>query len=81
MIEKNRKIWMVASGDLRESANTDCWPSQHKMEQQIVEAFRKKGYTVERAHSYDKELGHGFINSQKMGLEVFRKIPDRKSVV
>src|SRR5699024_3716307 len=33
-------------------------------------------------HSYDPELGHGFITSQKHGMEIFRNIdPDAPLVV
>ena len=35
---------LVASGDLRLSANQDCWPAQEAMEKRLVEAFaRAKG--------------------------------------
>ena len=38
-------------------------------------AIRREGREVERGHAYDPEKGHGFIDSQKHGMEVFRKIP------
>ena len=30
---------------------------------------------MQRAHTFDPRKGHGFVDSQKMGLEVFRGIP------
>jgi len=33
------EAFLVASGDLRLSANQTCWPAQADMEQQIVAAF------------------------------------------
>lgn len=35
-------------------------------------ALKKKGWSVVRAHQYDKRKKHGFVDSQKMGMEVFR---------
>jgi hypothetical protein len=73
---------LVASGDLRLSANQTCWPTQEAMEKQIVAAFEKEGITVKRGHAYDPKQKHGFISSQRMGMDVFRKIdPDAKLIV
>ncbi len=44
-------------------------------------AIRKEGYEVVRGHEYDPVEGHGFIGSQKQGIEVFRKIPKDAPVV
>ncbi|MBC7724035.1 MAG: fucose isomerase [Burkholderiaceae bacterium] len=70
-----KTAYLIASGDLRESANTAGWPTQHAMEQDITRAFTDIGWTVVRANGIDPELGHAFIRSQRMGLEVFRTIP------
>jgi hypothetical protein len=35
---------------------------------------RSFGYHIERGHPYDPEKKHGFIDSQKHGMEVFRSI-------
>ena len=37
--------------------------------------FAELGWTVRRAHDFDPDSGHGFIDSQRMGLEVFKSIP------
>lgn len=66
---------LVANGDLRLSANQVCWPAQQAAEQKVIEAVRSLGYSVERGHSYDENKKHGFIDSQKYGMEVFRNIP------
>ncbi|AJY47464.1 fucose isomerase [Martelella endophytica] len=73
-------ILMVASGDLRESANVKCWPAQKELEDKLTEAVAKFGGKVERAHKVKADLGHGFIASQKEGLEVFANI-DRKAPI
>ena len=70
----SNEILLVASGDLRETANRECWPAQAEMEAKISAAFASEGYTISRAHPYDPQLGHGFIRSQRMGMDVFRNI-------
>ena len=45
------------------------------MEKQLVAAVEKRGRQVKRAHPFDPEKKHGFIDSQKYGMEVFRTIP------
>lgn len=68
-------VYLVASGDLRLSANQTCWAAQAQMEADLGDAFAAHGWTVVRAHEYDEAEGHGFISSQKMGMEVFKSIP------
>ncbi len=68
-------VYLVASGDLRLSANQVCWPAQEAMEKQIFEAVKREGVKIKRGHPYIEEQKHGFIDSQKYGMEVFRKIP------
>jgi hypothetical protein len=72
---KPRTAFLVASGDLRLSANQMCWPAQADMEGRVVAAFAREGITVIRAHAYDPELKHGFIWNQRMGMDVFMTIP------
>jgi len=77
-----RTALLVANGDLRESANVECWPVQAALESAVREAFRSLGWTLERAHPYDPIAGHGFIGSQAHGREVFAGIdPDAPLVV
>ena len=73
---------LVASGDLRLAANQTCWAAQADMEQRIIEAFAREGITVRRGHPYDPVEKHGFISSQRMGMDVFKHIhPDAKLIV
>ncbi len=71
------EILLVANGDLRLSANRKCWPAQQEVEEKLTAAIEREGYSVRRAHDFDATKEHGFIDSQKRGLEVFRAI-DRK---
>ncbi len=71
---KPKQTYLVCSGDLRLSANQQCWPEQAKMEEALTQALKAEGWTPVRAHPYDEQKRHGFIDSQKMGIEVFRKL-------
>jgi hypothetical protein len=76
------EVVLVASGDLRCSANQACWPAQEEMERHLVAAFAAEGVTVRRGHPYDPVEKHGFISSQRMGMEVFKSIhPDTPLIV
>jgi hypothetical protein len=74
-LEMSLPIYLVASGDLRLSANQTCEAAQAAMEKQIVAAVDAEGRKVVRAHPFDRRKKHGFIDSQKYGMEVFQKIP------
>ena len=77
-----KHAYLMANGDLRISANQRCWPEQLKMEAKLGKALKAEGWKVVRAHPYDPAKRHGFIDSQKMGLEVFRKLsPDVALIV
>ena len=74
-------VYAVASGDLRLAANTTCWPAQQAFEEQVRTAFATHGWAMERAHDVDPVTGHGFIDSQARGIEVFRSVPKDAPVV
>lgn len=74
-------IYLVASGDLRLPTNIAAWPTQKRVEDAIVRAFADLGKTVKRAHPEDNGQGHGFINSQRMGIEVFKTIPKNAPLI
>ncbi len=79
---KKKQIQLVASGDLRLSANQKCWPAQAEMEQQLTEVISDMGYELVRAHPYNPDQKHGFIDSQKYGMCVFAGIdPDAPIIV
>lgn len=67
-------IVLVASGDSRLSANRVCWPAQARLEAVVTQAFRALGREVVRGHAVDPVTGHGFIDGQARGIEVFRTI-------
>ncbi len=76
------EVVLIASGDLRESANEMCWPAQSKMEAGVIAAFEAEGIKVRRGHPYESDRHHGFISSQRMGMDVFMEIhPEAPLVV
>lgn len=71
----NDEVLLVASGDLRLAANRTCWPAQAELESRLEVALHREGRTLTRAHPVDEEAGHGFIDSQRMGMDVFAGVP------
>ncbi len=69
-----RQVLMVSSGDLRLSANRVCWEAQKAMEETLGKAVAGFGFELVRAHPFKPEEGHGFISSQKEGMQVFAGI-------
>jgi len=77
----DNEIYLITSGDLRLSANQVCWPAQRDMEEKLTAAFAQKGFKLIRAHQYNAAEKHGFISSQRMGMDVFMNIhPEAKLV-
>ena len=76
-----KDVLLVASGDLRLSANQNCWAAQQEMETALGEAVSACGYRVVRAHAYKADEGHGFIGSQKEGMAVFANIDPKARLI
>src|SRR5689334_6248165 len=70
----SKSVVMIASGDLRLSANRVCWPAQQQVEEAVTRAVESFGFELKRGHPVDTAKQHGFIDSQKYGMEVFRQI-------
>ncbi|WP_316980148.1 hypothetical protein [Shumkonia mesophila] len=78
----DKEVLVVANGDLRESANTTCWPTQRAFEEKLKKALEKFGYRMKRAHPVDPVRGHGFISCQRQGCDIFATIdPDAPIIV
>ncbi|MGO1946877.1 fucose isomerase [Brachybacterium alimentarium] len=77
----DRTVVLIPSGDLRESANVPAWPFQQELERLVGEAVEAAGWTVQRGFEPDAEFGHGFIRSQRMGMEVFQDIPPEAPLI
>jgi len=81
MTTPSKTILLVVNGDLRLSANQTCWPAQQAMEKELTKAVAKFGYNLVRAHKPDPKKKHGFISSQKEGMEVFAKIDPSTPII
>ena len=73
-MKKSKTVLLVANGDLRQSANEKCWPAQAAMEARLTEVASSLGAKLVRAHPYKSDVKHGFISSQKEGMEVFANL-------
>ncbi len=76
-----KTVYLIASGDLRLSANQACWAAQQAMEAALEAALKKEGWAVTRSHAVDEVKKHGFIDSQKMGMEVFKGIDTKAPLI
>ncbi|HCD30877.1 MAG TPA: fucose isomerase, partial [Phycisphaerales bacterium] len=74
-------VLLLANGDLRITANQNCWEAQKEMEQTLIKAVKAAGYNIKRAHPYKKDQKHGFIQSQKEGMDVFAKIDPKAPLI
>lgn len=74
-VAPSRTAYLVASGDLRPAANTAGWPTQVELEGFVTDALAEHGWSVRRVPEVDPQTGHGFITSQRMGLQAFQQIP------
>jgi hypothetical protein len=74
-----KQVQLIANGDLRLSANQVCWAAQKEMEEQLTRAVSAAGYELVRAHPYKEDQKHGFIQSQKEGMQVFATSIDPKA--
>jgi hypothetical protein len=76
-----KEVVLITSGDLRDSANQVCWPAQSALEQELTQRFLAEGVVVRRAFPIDPAKKHGFISSQRMGMDIFANIDPQANLV
>lgn len=76
-----KEVTLVANGDLRLSANQKCWPAQLEMEKQLAKAVAGCGHKLVRAHKFRADQEHGFIASQREGMEVFANVDPQAPLI
>lgn len=80
-LKQNQAI-LIPSGDSRQHRNRTTWPAQNRLESRLQRVFAGRRISLQRALPYDPQLGHGFITSQRMGMDVFQHIhPEAPLVV
>jgi hypothetical protein len=70
-----RTAYLVTSGDSRQPANVNSWPTQVELERIITAEFERNGWQVRRAAPVAEGAQHGFVSSQREGIELFKSIP------
>ena len=68
------RVVLITSGDSRQAANEACWPAQRDLERKLTQCFIDAGVQVKRAFPVDPKKGHGFISSQRVGMDIFADI-------
>ena len=76
-----KTIYLLASGDQQLVANQQSWTAQVAMEAKLTAAVECASWELQRAHPYDPQKQHGFIDSLKAGLAVLRTIPVEAPVI
>ncbi len=78
----DREVFLITNGDLRESANRNCWAVEKKFEDKLALALKDKfDYSFKRAHKVDDLTGHGFISNQRRGSDIFASIDEHAPVI
>jgi L-fucose isomerase-like protein len=77
------EVYLVTNADLREAANTNCWPVQRDFEARLREVLGLRfGCRLRRGHPVKADKGHGFISGQREGSDVFAALdPDAPVIV
>lgn len=76
-----RTAYLVTSGDSREPANIASWPTQVELEKIVTAELEQNGWEVVRAEQVGEDAPHGFVRSQRHGIEVFRSVPPEAPLV
>jgi hypothetical protein len=74
----SKEVLLIANGDLRLQR---CWSAQAEMEAALTAAVSDCGYQLVRAHPLKEAEQHGFIGSQKEGMEIFRQINPHQPLI
>ncbi|UYM18253.1 hypothetical protein [Endozoicomonas euniceicola] len=78
----DKEVFLIANGDLRDTANRKCWAVQESFESKLASALKEKsGYRIRRAHPVKEAVGHGFISSQREGADVMAAIDSKAPLI
>lgn len=81
-IDKSREVVIVVNGDQRRTTNVTCAAVQQKFETKLKNVLADKyGITSTRAHPYKKDQGHGFIEGQREGMDIFTDIDPESPLI
>ena len=72
-VTPSKTVYLIASGDLRQSANEICWAAQQEMESPLTAAVHSRGLSLKRAHQPKRGENYGFFSSQRQEIDVLIK--------
>jgi hypothetical protein len=75
------EVFLIASGDMGQSANQTCWPAECSLQARLRDVFQEEGFTLRLAHPFEPGQGDGFLYNQHLGNDVFAWIPEDAPVV
>ncbi|WP_422136150.1 hypothetical protein [Endozoicomonas sp. ALD040] len=79
---QNKEVFVIANGDLRDTANQTCWDVQQSFERKLEAALKEKfDFIARRAHPVKEVQGHGFISNQREGSDVLASINPEAPVI
>ena len=76
-----KTVYTLANGDLRLTTNVKTWDMQQQVEREFAAAVESLGWNVKRTHGVNPATGHGFIDNQRAGMEVFKNVPTEAPLV
>ncbi|MEA5055157.1 MAG: hypothetical protein VB093_17185 [Propionicimonas sp.] len=76
-----KTVYTIANGDLRLTTNVTTWAMQQQVEGEFAAAVESLGWSVKRTHGVNPATGHGFIDSQHYGMQVFKNVPSDAPLV
>lgn len=78
----DHEVVLVVPGDYRRAENIASVPMQQLFETKLRNVLEHKyGYKLQRAHQFSHELGHGFIENQRQGADIFTSIHHKAPVI
>ena len=75
------EAYLIASGDIGQSANLTCWPTECFLRERLTAEFGQAGCRLLPAHPPEPELGDAFLYNCAVGDGVFQWIPADAPVV
>lgn len=75
------EAYLIASGDLGQSASQTCWAAECTLRAKVTALLREAGCTLRPVHPFEPEQGDAFLYNQPLGDGIFAWIPQNAPVV
>ncbi|HBT78215.1 MAG TPA: hypothetical protein DEB39_15120, partial [Planctomycetaceae bacterium] len=80
-VDSRKTVYLLAGGEREPAVNQRYWASFVEMEGLLNKAFKSVGFSLVRAHPYKPSEKHGFVASQKEGLDLFSNLDPEAPVL